>query len=282
MNRALLVGLSVGIIGTTGCLPGDTRPDPGRVYLTAEPSDATVNGFTTDDGWTIRFERVLMALGYVWLVGDECNVYTNTSYERFFDFAVPGAQKIAEVYGLGQCDVEFLWWKPEKGALMGEGVSREDFQLLSAKNGDKFVTYVRGSAVRKQQTIRFEWRFRRTTYLGDCRETPDAAPTSSFSLEGGDDPRPRVVIHAENLFRAIGTNEPRYEFNIFASADNDGDGELSRSEMDELIFVQESPGSTVFASLHAFLEATRLPSWVEMDGASCREIQPAYGDDLPF
>ncbi len=282
MKHILLVGLSVGALGVTGCLPDDTRPDPGRVYLTAEPSEETINGFTTDDGWTIRFERVLMALGYVWLVGDGCNAYGNTSYERFFDFTVPGTQKVAEVYGLGQCDLEFLWWTPENDALLGNGVSSHDFRLLEGTEGGKFVTYVQGTAVRGQATKRFELRFERTTYLGDCRKNSKAPPTSSFSIKGGDDLRPNVVIHAENLFRSLEPGATKYEFGLFAEADEDEDGDLSPAEMKKIVYVQESLTIFVVASLQNYLDARRLPLWIELDGALCRGVEPDSGDPLPF
>jgi len=50
MNCKLLVNLFVGAFLATGCLPADTRPEPGRVYVTAELSEPSANGFTTDDG----------------------------------------------------------------------------------------------------------------------------------------------------------------------------------------------------------------------------------------
>jgi hypothetical protein len=59
-RAALLMGLCA-----TGCLPGDDRPEPGTVLLMAEASEATTDGFTTEDGWTVALRHFLTALGDV-------------------------------------------------------------------------------------------------------------------------------------------------------------------------------------------------------------------------
>ena len=101
-------GLFLGALFVLGCLPGDTRPEPGHVFVTAAPSASSVNGFTTDDGWAIRFERLLVGLGNISLESEGCNEYSGSGYDRLFDFTVPTVpKKLGEAYGLGACDIEF-------------------------------------------------------------------------------------------------------------------------------------------------------------------------------
>jgi hypothetical protein len=52
------------------CLPADNRPVPASILVTAQPSEATKHGFVTDDGWEVKFDRVLLALGDVDLDDD--------------------------------------------------------------------------------------------------------------------------------------------------------------------------------------------------------------------
>lgn len=274
--------LFVGAFLGTGCLPGDTRPEPGRIYVTTEPTDATVHGFTTDDGWTIRFERILTSFGYLTLGGDDCVVYGQAIYARFFDFAVPGAQKLGEVYGLGPCDLQFVWWTPEKGALLAKGVSEDDFQLLAGKKSGSNVTYIRGSATRNQETKHFEWKFAAIAYLGDCRTNLDAQPTTSFTLKGGDDWRPRIDIHAENLFLTSTAGEMKYEFDEFAASDDDGDGEISMQDLARIRDVDLSTIQWWDLSLLSVLHHQRLPLVITFDGAPCHRVDPPTDDSTGF
>lgn len=282
MKQTCWILLFVGAFLGSGCLPGDTRPEPGHVFVTAEPTDATVHGFTTDDGWTMRFERILMSLGYLTLGGDDCVVYGQAIYARFFDFAVPGAQKLGEVYGRGPCDLQFVWWTPEQSALLGKGVSEDDFKLLAGKKSGSYVTYIRGSATRNQETKHFEWKFVPIAFLGDCRANPDAQPTTSFVLKGGDNWQPRIEIHAENLLLVSKAGEKKYEFDDFAAADKDEDGEISMLDLGRIRDVDLSTVQTWEISLLSILHHQRLMQMVTFDGSPCRRVDPPADDSTGF
>ena len=90
-------------LATMGCLPRDTRPEPGSIATTVTGEDALQTGFTTSDGWDIAFDEFFISLGEVGLEGDACNPYAESDYLRILDVRQPGAQRLNLMYALGSC-----------------------------------------------------------------------------------------------------------------------------------------------------------------------------------
>jgi hypothetical protein len=224
-------------LATTGCLPGDTRPVPGSVYLTAEPSEATTRGFTTQDGWHVTFERFLIGMGDVSLEGDACNSYSNANYERLFAFTAGGRQKVGIVYGLGSCGLQFRVRSPSSDALLGAGVTGDELAFMRTTGTDAYAeeqrvgVYVRGRAARGDVTKRFEWAFRKRYSLHDCKAGPDGGTSSSLELHGNDALALPLIVHGEELFRTNPDDAAPFQFDLMASADADGDGAVTLDEM---------------------------------------------------
>jgi len=63
--------LVLGVLLLASCLPIDTRPPPGRALVTVS-SDDTSEGFVTDDGWTVRYDRTLVSLGNFGIAEGPC------------------------------------------------------------------------------------------------------------------------------------------------------------------------------------------------------------------
>ena len=228
-----------------GCLPPDTRPEPGSVRVTASPAAATAHGFTTDDGWAISIERLLATLGAIELQGEGCTAYSEPRYTRLFDFAVPveEPQKIALVYGLGRCDLAFELSAPESSALLGPGVTAADLALMRERAEDVFVdeprrtsVLVRGEARRGAATKRFEWMFRMEYDIESCASGFDDAG-DLLALEAGVALERTIVVDPTELFRE--------SFDAIAGADLDGDDAITLEELDGA----SAPGGTSFAEL---------------------------------
>ncbi len=82
-RRASLVASAIAVL--CGCLPADNRPEPASLRVHASPSDATLAGFSSQDGWEVRFERFVCALGDVRLEsprGQEVDVCCLSRDER--------------------------------------------------------------------------------------------------------------------------------------------------------------------------------------------------------
>lgn len=231
---------------TVGCLPADSRPTPGSVFVSAQPSEATRGGFTTADGWQVRFESFLTALGDVDLHdpdedGDEpgpCNLYSETHYEKLFDFATAEGGKVGLVYGLGECSVEYRVRGPSESALLGAGADSEDAALMRARGSDAYAEdervalLVRGVGLRDGVEKRFEWSFRRSFEVAKCSAESGDSPVSVVGLTGGAAIELRIVVKGDELFRVAPNDDAPIEFDRYAAADADDDGNISFIELD--------------------------------------------------
>jgi hypothetical protein len=220
------------------CLPGDIRPEPASVFVSVEGSEAARNGFVTDDGWTIRFERLLIGMGYVVLTAGDCEVYGAARYSVLFDLTVPGKQKLGDVYGLNTCDLQFhatsAWY------YLGNGVTPEDRAFIydradvEAHGYRAPVLYMRGNASRGNVAKHFAWRFRRGLALTECENTLGELMNIGLQLKSVDVLRPLVTFHPDELFRDALEPDAKIRFDPLAATDTNGDDEVTLEEISQI------------------------------------------------
>jgi hypothetical protein len=250
---ALAGALSVGALLLSSCLPGDTRPTPASLLITAEPSPAVLSGVTTEDGWQISFEKLLVGIGWVTLNGAACNSYADAAYLRLLDLGVPGQQKVVQVFGLGTCNLmlNLSLWDAQRGAGVSEGDAdfvvmfpndagtvlcngqpggeREDSSLQGAS------VYVRGQAARGDVVKRFEWAFPLQYVLGLCDPSGDSGGDHTLTLRRGEERHLALVVRAEELLRASPEDGAPLRFDALADADADGDQAISLQELSRVV-----------------------------------------------
>jgi hypothetical protein len=238
-NLASLARGAAAALLLAGCLPGDTRPPPAVIHFTVEPSPAVTAGVTTEDGWHIVFEKLLVSLGGAGVDNDGagCTRYANGGYERLFDFTVPGQQKLSDVYALGTCDLRFSLRSPGSDTLLGKGVTAADLAFMRIEDQDsagvtgRKTVHVRGRATREAVTKSFEWSFRVNVRLRHCAGPGGVGVASRVDLHGGQDLPLSIIVHGEELFRERADDESPLRFDVFASADADGDQVITLDEL---------------------------------------------------
>jgi hypothetical protein len=250
------------------CLPNDTRKPPGSVLVTIASDGVAASGIpssVTLDGWSISFERVLVALGDVSLDGDSCDVYSDSSYDRIFDMKTAGKQKVSIVYALGHCDFGFRVSSPNADTVVGQGATDADKTMMRTPASDAFTTdsgmslYVRGHATRGDVTKTFEWPFRFRARYERCSTSPDLSMSNSTSDTGLDfrgnvaqsvfiEVRPGVLF-ANRLDTTLA--QPRFQ--VFADADTVTGNDDGAVTLDELARV--SLAQSGFVDLHGSADA---------------------------
>ncbi len=272
MNRALGVTLLVGAIIVVACLPGDTRPEPGRVYVSVGGSDATVNGFVTNDGWTIRFEKVLVKMGYTVLAGPDCDVYGESRYLRLFDVVFPDRQKLGLVYGLKDCEVQFFVWSRDPDHL-AKGVNNADVDMMRGiwrpppqSSTSQAAIFVVGNATDGFVNKHFEWRFGMLAGFTECKNPVDGTINTSLHLRGGEDLHPIVTVHGEELFRDSLEPNARLRFGQLAAADTNADGQLTAQELN----LVPGPNGEMMDWM-GFIQYKLVPHMFYLDGNRCQE-----------
>lgn len=230
MRKLTLVLL--GVLAACGCLPVDARPPPGRAVVTVS-SDDTASGFTTDDGWLVRYERQLMSIGNFGVAEGPCESYAESHYVRVLDLSRPDPQKLVEVWGLGTCPFIVEVRPPPNDVVLGAGVSADDATFLRTPGSDPYLRergislHIAGTATRDGTSIRFAWSIRENLIygVGRCGElsfTSDA--TTMLDIHVG-----TAALYSDPAVSggAVGSH-----FEPFAAADSNADGELTLEELD--------------------------------------------------
>lgn len=232
---ALALASVLAVVAAFECVPADTRPVPGSLTMTVSPSPAVSNGVVTADGWTIAFDRVLIAIGNEGL-SDPCAVYGEANYDRILDITHDGGQHLGIVHGLGQCDVDFRVTAPSSDALLGEGVTEEDKTRLRTPGGDYYIplggisTEIAFTATRGDVKKRFYFPFRARIRYQRCALDQDSG-IPSVDLRSHVDLTYNVRIEAEAVLRDDLDAGAALRFDPFAAADKDNDGLITVEEL---------------------------------------------------
>jgi hypothetical protein len=275
VTRSSLLALAGGVAAASfalACLPADERPPPGRVTVTAAPSDATRDGFTTDDGWTVRFDRFVAGLGDVDLDGvnerrdgvdeeETCNAYSETDYEWLIDFTAAGREKIGLVHGIGSCTIEVRLRGPSADTVLGAGATEVDLELMRVEEvdpwteiddedeGEEIAVLARGTAHRGDETRQIDWIFRRSFEIRRCEASDGGGGDASrVELTREVEREIPLEVRAEELFRRHVADDAPLVFDRYASADADADGTITLEELDrvpvppEVLPIPEPPG----------------------------------------
>ncbi|MEM1030870.1 MAG: hypothetical protein AAGN82_10995 [Myxococcota bacterium] len=291
-------GLCAALAGG-GCLPGDGRPEPGEVLVEARRSDDARDGFTTDDGWEIQFDRFVTALGGLGLGDDRfdpaCEDYSRTFYDRLFDFAASDTTKLHQHFGLGTCTLRYRMGSASDRVLLAPGVNEADRQLFLNESIDRFLGFqsdddddddddatrladddgtvegtgagllVEGTGRKGSVEKRFRWVLFEDHAIQRC-VNPDGSPFQ-VSLEGGDERVVGAVVRPRELFRLLPSDDGPIEFEAIAASDRNGDDTVTLDELAERRF----PARDVLEALLG-AEAARLPPPVLSGELTRREV----------
>lgn len=252
MGRDLHAVVAVAAL-SAGCLPSDTRPVPGELLVEVEESAVARSGFTTDDGWTLRFDRFVTALGGLGVgEGDDCIDYSLSFYDRLFDFTVAERSKLHLHYGLGTCELRYRLGSPSDDVILMGGVTDADRQRMRDPRLDELFggalqeeeseseggvgLWVVGAGVKDGVEVRFNWEIRTEVALNRCFVAEDVP--LSVTLGEGATLVQSAEVRPRELFRRSPSRTAPFEFAPFASADADGDGAIT---LDELAAVPVDP-----------------------------------------
>jgi hypothetical protein len=219
------------------------------------------HSFATVDGWTISYDKFLIALGNASFDGDSCADYYDADYTRIVNPFVAGPQKLGLLYGLGQCDFGYRLSGPGTDAVLGQDVTDADRAFMGTPRSDLYATnrgidlYVQGRATNGAATKTFAWEFRQrlsffrcsgpapgTASAADAGHAGDGGDAgvavggvSGFHLSSGQAETTDLRVHGETLF--LDNPDPDRGFLTFAdiaSADDrygNADGDVTLSEL---------------------------------------------------
>lgn len=246
--------LSCLALATVAC-DGAADPGEGRLDISIYGEEFIEQGIPAgepgcdgcvEDGWTVTFDRFLVVLTAVEIPG-----VTLDETARVFDlvrdsagaghpvltFDVPAAHYAALDYTLG----------PAADAVAGNA-SAADVTYMADEG---LAIYVEGRAEREGEARTFAWGF-----AGESRYT--ACEIDAHVLDGGE-ATAELTIHADHLlYDDLDSGEPRVVFDLIAASDADGDGSITRAELEARDISAESRyqvGSRDIDDLWGFIAA---------------------------
>ncbi len=288
-----LVALSVAV--ATGCLPKDTRPPPGELNVTATSDDALNSGFTTDDGWTVAFDRFLVAVGHASVEGDECIGYSDPDYGRLLDMTRAGTQKVSVIFAIGACEFDWELSTPNEDAVLGKGVTEADRTLMRTPGSSLFAKdsgvsiLVEGSAKKGSAEKTFAWAYRHRIDSSACKATIDGVVVEGVQMKENGVSTVDLTVGGGTLFRdQIDDGPSKLVFDPVAAADDtegNGDGKITLDELD-LVLLKELPGyggfeEWNFDSLADFIYLGQFPKLIRFRGNGTCEGEIFPNDRTP-
>lgn len=255
MKRVWMMAL----LGALGCLPSDERPPPAELLIEVERSDDARDGFVTEDGWTLDFDRFVTALGGRGLGSETdpwCVDYSLSFYDRLYDFTVADTSKFNLHYGIGDCTLRYRMGTPRPRAILMDGTTADDRDLFrdgldervfgDEREGQALEIgvglLVEGTARKAERQLHFRWLIRQNHAITQCFVSEEVP--FRVHLESGDKLVQRAQIRPRELFRDLPDATGRIRFEPFATAndDLDGDGEVTseeRAQADEELTLEE-------------------------------------------
>lgn len=231
-------------------LLGACADDPGQATLriTAygeEFIEDRIPAAVLVDGWTIDFERFLVALSEVDADGEALEGA----------FVVDLAQASGgEGHALGTVtlpagDHPHLAFRvaPVPSATPISATAADVTTLVDAGAS----LWVEGQATKEGRTVRFAWAFATDTRYVNCHATA--------TLVDGGEASSQLTIHADHLFYDdLDSEEPNVAFDLVAAADTDADGEVTAEELRALDITGQARyqvGSREITELWSFIAA---------------------------
>lgn len=183
-----------------------------------------------DDGWAVTFDRFVVRVQDVRVAGTSIDVVEK------IDLSKPSKGKGHE---LGS-------------ALVAEGEYTHGAFTLGKID-------VRGSATKGDVKKTFAWVFDETTRYDECETTT--------TVKDGGNTTFQITIHADHLlYDSLVSEEPRVLFQALADADVDGDGDITKQELEATDIGNYDAGSEKGANdLWAWLNA-QVRSLGHIDG----------------
>lgn len=217
-TRASLVAAAL-----VACTPGQGELEVriyGEEYIESELPDEVVV-----DGWTITFDTFLVSVGSFGLARRDQAPEAEEPAYQVFDLARPtggeGVVVTSATVRAGAYDGLSYHIAPSPESTAGNA---SDADLKRMHDGG-YSLYVEGVAVRAGATKRFAWGFATETRYERCR--------SSAVVEDGGAATAQITVHGDHLFYDdLFSPTPNVTFDLFAAADADDDGEVTRAELE--------------------------------------------------
>ncbi len=279
---ALLVSASLLVMSC-----GDDAAGEGTLRITLNGEEGAREGFpfTVDgqtvafaDGWSLRFDRYIVAVGDVSLRGADGATALEDGRVFIADLT-RGAPTLLERQGLAARRWERIAYAIRAPGPQDEVVNvNEVAQADIARMRDGQLSYlIEGEATKGAQTVRLSWEVAAPVRLEDCTNGVD--DTQGVVVRANTVTEAELTIHVEHaFFSSLGSEIAKLRFEAIAAASQDGQvvtwADLTTQDLFNLRGLDDAPlrdeaGARLsYDGGSAQLEATHLQAFVRFSMAS--------------
>jgi len=251
LKAAVLLAVATGVAAISGCGGEEETPaGEGRLSVEIWGEEFIEQGIGAEvfsDGWAVQFDTFLVAVDGVTSGRGAAAPDLVDDTQRIFDLTQAGPTLLGSgVVPAGRYDHTDYRVGPATGAAVAGNATAAQVALMTDSG---YSVYAAGSATRGAQTKTFRWGFASDTRYVACESTAE--------LVDGGEATVQLTIHADHLFYDdLFAEDPAVTFDVPASADANGDGEVTQAELgafDLTALANYGTGSTGVEDLGAFV-----------------------------
>ncbi len=204
------------------CAPGEGELEVriwGEEYIEEQiPADVFV------DGWTLTYEKFLVSVGELGLAQAGQPADAEEATFQIFDLTRPsggeGVAVTSATVSAGAYDDLDYRIAPSTAATAGNATAAD----VTLMRDGGFSLYIAGKAERAGTVKTFAWGFATSTHYERCKSTAVIAAGGTATSQ--------ITVHGDHLFYDdLFSPTPNVTFDLFAAADADADGEVTRAEL---------------------------------------------------
>ncbi|MRG95108.1 hypothetical protein [Polyangium spumosum] len=202
-----------------------------------------------EDGWTIRFSKFLVVLGGVRIADDAGEIGAEMTTTKLFDHVAQGVKPLVTFPGLEAkpwTKVSFEVRPAGDDTELGEGATAADLDAMKQGN---FALFAEGEATQGATKKTFRWGFGVPTAYTECKGEKDGRETPGVLVTNGGVDNVELTIHGDHLFYDdLQSPTAKLRFDALASADENGDGEVTLAELAAKKLVDIDPADGAYGT----------------------------------
>lgn len=199
------------------------------------PADPGEGGFS--DGWSVKYDKFLVAFHAIKVADDRGETAATMGVSKLVDNVRPGKKELVTFSGLPARAWNRVSYQIRPALASSEllGATAADRDLMVSKG---YALYAEGSASKGAVRKTFRWGFATATEMSACRAAEEAGRAAEgVVVTSGGSTTAELTTHGDHLFydRLKASDDPAIEtalrFDAIAAADQDGDGEVTMTEL---------------------------------------------------
>lgn len=237
------------------CLPEDETAPPGVASFVFQGDPSAAEPVLLDDGWSVRVVRAFALLARSYQNGPLCDVYSESAFAPVVvDALRADVIDLGRVRGLGPCSSPLRPGGFGVTPRVGTSFSADDDAVLAAALedandfGNGLHVYVEAIGTRGDQSVTLAIALPATAIWLLC---PRADGRSDYTLRSGETVPFRVSFAPQTLFLDGFGPTAQHRFGPIAEADTNGDGRVTRSELEAVRLTDLFRATGTYAELLA-------------------------------